>query len=249
MTTECLYGINVADEILRAGRRRVRRAFLSARKTPHARMRALRRALEAARVDCEETDDGRLARLCGSRDHQGIVLAADPYPYAHLDEVFAAERILLPDNIEDPHNLGAILRTAEFLGYSGVCLPTRGTPEVYASVMRVSAGAAEHLRIARCRTANHYARLARERGFSLIALDAQGRATLAALASDPPARFMLVIGGEDKAVGQFILNMADHTVRIGGPGRVGSLNASVAAALAMYALRPEAAKTAAAARA
>ena len=144
--------------------------------------------------------------------------------------------MLLLDNIEDPHNVGAILRSAEVFGFTSVCLPKKGVPEVYPSVVKVSTGATEFMKISRNDSANGYARKAAEEGYRIVALDMAGKSTLQEVASAGHEKLLLVIGGEDRSVGQFILNMAEDVVGIQQHGKVNSLNASVAAGIAMFAL-------------
>ena len=109
-------------------------------------------------------------------------------------------------------------------------------PEIYPSVVKVSAGATEFMKICRSDSANGYARKAAEAGYRIAALDMAGKSSLEALAAAKPEKLLLVIGGEDRSVGQFILNMADDVVGITQRGRINSLNASVAAGIAMFAL-------------
>lgn len=234
-SVEYLYGLNPVFECLRAGRRRLHAAFINERAGKGGRFGSLLQLITKAGLEPEPVDKGRLQQLCGSREHQNIVLKTARYPYAPLLECLSAERLLLLDNVEDPHNVGAILRSAEVLGFHHVLLPAKGVPEVYPSVVKVSAGATEFLRIARESSAIAYVRKAAEAGYTIAALDAAGKSTLEEF---PPAdNLLLVIGGEDKGVRQFILNQADVVLSIPQRGRVNSLNASVAAALAMYALR------------
>jgi len=136
-----------------------------------------------------------------------------------------------------------MLRSAEIFGFHDILLPLKGVPEVYPSVVKVSAGATEHLRIARSENANAYVKRAKKEGFSVVALDGAGSATLREAAERRPRRLLLVIGGEDRGVGQFILMQADLVARIPQAGRVGSLNAAVAAGIAMYAFGLAAAKS------
>jgi len=236
MTNDLLYGINPAFEAVLAGRRELHRALLSTGAAGNPRLRRLADLLGARHVPCEWVEKGRLIDLCQSHEHQGVVLETGPYPYATEEEVFGQARLVLLDNIEDPHNVGAILRTAEVLGYGGVLLPKRGVPPVLASVVKASAGAAEHLRICRSAAAPVYVSRALERGFTVVALDGHGQALLADVVTARPERLLLVCGGEDQGVGQFILNQAQFVVRIPQRGRVGSLNASVAAGIALHAL-------------
>ena len=235
-TREYVYGLNPAFEVLRATRRTVYGAWLNQSSRNKPRMQKLEKLLEQNEVPIEWAEKGRLIQLTTSRDHQGVVLKTSLYPYTPFEDLLAHPCLLLLDNIEDPQNVGAILRSAEVFGFSGVCLPNRGVPEVYPSIVKVSAGATEFMQIARHFSANQYARKAAEAGYTIAALDMNGNTTLEAVRAAAPEKLMLVIGGEDKSVGQFILNMADHTIGIPQFGRVNSLNASVAAGIAMHAL-------------
>lgn len=231
-----LHGINPAFEVLRAGRRQVHEAWMQDH-LGHPRLARLAEALEARKVPLHRVERGRLTDLCRTPDHQGVVLRSSPYPYAEADAALSAPRVLLLDNVEDPHNVGACLRSAESFGFGSVLLPHKGVPPVTPTVVRTSAGASEHLAIVRDRSANAYLKLARAQGFTVAALDGQGKQGLEELAALALPRILLVLGGEDRAVGQFILMQADHVVRLPQGGRINSLNASVAAGIAMHALR------------
>ena len=234
---EFLYGLNPCFEALRAGRRRFYDAFINDTTKDSARLKKLVALLEKNNIPISYTDKGRLTQLCGSNEHQGAVLRSGLYPYAPWESLFGRQRLLLLDNVEDPHNVGAILRSAEIFGFEGVFLPMKGVPEVYPSVVKVSAGAAEFMQIARERDSNRYAREAKDRGYKVLSLDAHGNTMLDDLHGMPDEKVLLVVGGEDKGVGQFILNMSDHIVSIEQCGHVNSLNASVAAGIAMHGLR------------
>ncbi|MED6313644.1 MAG: RNA methyltransferase [Verrucomicrobiota bacterium] len=233
---EHVYGLNPAFEVLRAEKRRVYSAHLNQGISNNPRVKKLLGVLERKDIGIQWTDKGRLMQLSGSRDHQGVVLKTSPYPYSAFEDLLGAPYLLLLDNVEDPHNVGAILRSAEVFGFTSVCLPKKGVPEVYPSVVKVSAGAVEFMKICRDDSANGYARKAAEAGYRIVALDAAGRSSLKSVAQSKPNKLMLVIGGEDRSVGQFILNMAADVVGISQRGRVNSLNASVAAGIAMFAL-------------
>jgi 23S rRNA (guanosine2251-2'-O)-methyltransferase len=245
MATDLVYGINPAFETVLAGRRELRRALLSTAASSNPRLRKLVALLEQRRVRCDWAEKGRLIDLCQSHEHQGVVLETGPYPYVSAEDALGASRVVLLDNIEDPHNVGAILRTAEVLGYGAVLLPTRGVPPVLPSVVKASAGASEHLRICRDATAPAYVTMAQERGFAVVALAGDGPASLEEVDAAHLERLLLVCGGEDRGVGQFILNQARFVVRIPQRGRIGSLNASVAAGIALFALASTAAAVAA----
>ncbi len=234
--SEIIYGVNPAFEVLRAGRRAVKRAWLAAGAADSPRLRKLAELLDRAGVPVERTGKDVVARYCRSPEHQGVALETAPYPYAPLAELLAARRLLLLDNVEDPQNVGAILRSAEVFGWSDVLLANRGVPEIYASVVKASAGATEHLRICRECAANAYVRRARDAGFQVLALDSKGREDLTRIAAARLEKILLVIGGEHHAVGQYILNQAHHVIGIPQRGRVTSLNASVAAGIALFLL-------------
>ncbi len=239
-TKEFLYGLNPVFEAFRAGRRTIHSAYFNEVSAQSGRQRKLKELLESGGIPIEMTDKGRLHQLCGAKEHQGVVARTSLYPYARHEDIFAEEpgRLMLLDNVEDPHNVGAILRSAEVFGFNHVFLPHKGVPEVYPSVVKVSAGAAEFMRIARDSTANRYVQAARERGYQIAALDAKGKVSLTDFSANPPAKLLLVIGGEDKSVGQYILNLADAVLSVPQAGHINSLNASVAAGIAMYELRP-----------
>ncbi len=233
---EYLFGLNPAFEALRAGRRKIHAALLNQACTEQPRFRKLIECLQAQKIEIHYGEKGRLFDACGSQEHQGVVLETGPYPYKPLEEVLRLPHLVLIDNVEDPHNVGAILRSAEGFGFTGVLLPNKGCPEIYPSVVKASAGASEHLQIAREHNAVFYARKAVEAGHQLLALDMHGRSLLEDLQLLPGTRVCLAIGGEDRAVGQYILNASTQVLKLRQYGRVNSLNASVAAAIAMHEL-------------
>ena len=241
-----MYGLNPCFEALRADRRRFFDAYINETTRDSTRLQKLAGLLEKRGVPISYVSKGRLNQLCGSDEHQGAVIRSGLYPYVTWESLFAENknRLLLLDNVEDPHNVGAILRSAEIFGFDAVFLPMKGVPEVYPSVVKVSAGAAEFMHIARDRDSNRYAREAKDRGYKILSLDAGGKTMLDSLDGMPDEKVMLVVGGEDRGVGQFIINMSDYVVSIEQCGHVNSLNASVAAGIAMHSLRirPNAAK-------
>ena len=233
---EFIYGLNPAFEVLRAGKRRVFAAHINEGMQKNPRLKKLVGLLESKNVELEWTDKGRLMQLSGSRDHQGVVLKTSLYPYLEFEDLLDAERMLLLDNLEDPHNVGAILRSAEVFGFTSVCLPKKGVPEIYPSVVKVSTGATEFMKICRSHSANNYTLKAAEAGYRIVALDMAGKVNLKDVSESNYNRLFLVIGGEDRSVGQYILNMADDIIGIRQQGQVNSLNASVAAGIAMFEL-------------
>lgn len=235
---ECVHGLNPVFEVMRAGRRQVREVLVNQVQRDVSRVQKLVRLAERNTVPVIFTDKQELFEACGTREHQGVVARCDPYPYVHLKDVNdTVSRWLVVDNVEDPHNLGAILRSAEIFGFHDVFVPHRGSPGIYASVLKASAGAAEHLRICKDAQSNRYVRRAQEAGYQVYALEGKGTVSLLELPVPLPDKICLVIGGEDRSVGQFILNLADAVVRIPQQGQINSLNASVAAGIAMFQLQ------------
>jgi len=234
-TTEVLYGVHPVQEALRAGRRSCHQVWLDER-APADRFDAIRTLAEERGINVRTSTKQRLFDLCGTRQHQGMVMEASTYPYAPLtDEIFTRPRLLLLDNIEDPRNGGAILRSAHLFGFTTLLLPMKGGAGIYPSVVKTSAGASEHVDVIREANSNRYFQRARKAGYRTVVLDMQGRDGLKSVPVDSPEPLFLVLGGEDKRVGQFILNEADVVARIPQQdSSINSLNASVAAGIALF---------------
>ena len=235
---EYLYGLNPAFEALRAGRRNFKEAFIAKNSRSQPRMKKLIALLEKNRVVISFEERDRLFQLSKSKENQGIVLKCTHYHYVSFDEIKKANKILLLDNVEDPHNVGAIIRSAEIFGFHHILLPIKGVPGIYPSVVKVSAGATEHLKIAKDANAISYIkRLVDDEGFSVVSLDGGGKDSLESIAAENPAKLVVVSGGEDSGVGQFILNNSKWIASIPQQGQINSLNASVATGIALFALR------------
>jgi len=230
---EFVYGLNPAFEIAKSGKRKIYKVFTADSNNP--KVNKLINILKSLSVPVQKLDKGRLFNLVNTKNHQGVVLETEKYPYVNFKNLFEEKKLLLLDNIEDPHNLGAILRSAEIFGFKNVLLPSKGSSEIYPSVVKVSSGATEHLNISRDMTANGYIKKAQEYGYKIIALDENGKIEISDFKEQlRDEYFVLVIGGEDKSVGQFIINNANYVVKMRQMGQVNSLNASVAAGIAMY---------------
>jgi 23S rRNA (guanosine2251-2'-O)-methyltransferase len=235
----CLYGINPVFELIRGGRRPVRQIWLNEGGKANPRLRKLAQFAAERQVPLEWCDKMKLFELSGTREHQGAVADAAPFPYTPFSEMLEAPRLVLLDSIEDPHNVGAIMRTAEVLGWKNILLPRRNSPMVLPSVAKAAAGACEHLNIAVNCSANQYVKIAKEAGYVIVSLDGAGKSSLEAVRETQPEKLLLVVGGEDSGVSQFILMNSDHVAAIPQRGKVNSLNASVAAALALYLLKAQ----------
>jgi 23S rRNA (guanosine2251-2'-O)-methyltransferase len=181
-----------------------------------------------------ETPPAELERLCGSPDHQGVVAEVDPYPYADPGSLLRAEDALAValDQIQDPHNLGAICRSAEAAGASGVVIPERRAAAVTAAVCKASAGAVEHLPIARARNLADWLAGAKEAGAWIYGAAAEAERSYADV--DWAGRAVLVMGSEGEGLRPRVAAACDELVSIPLRGRIGSLNASAAAAVILF---------------
>ena len=181
-----------------------------------------------------ETSAEELTRLAGSPDHQGVVAEVDPYPYADPTALLADRTALLValDQVQDPRNLGAVCRTAEVAGAAGVVIPQRRAAAVTAVACKASAGAVEHLAVARVRNLADWLGEAREAGFWAWGADAG--APTAYTEADLKGGTVLVLGGEGKGLRPRVASSCDGLLAIPQRGRIASLNVSAAAAVLLF---------------
>lgn len=230
MSRELVYGRRAVREALR-GRRAVLELWASERAL--AAEPWLREVKPRPQVKAER----ELTDAADTRDHQGVLAWCEPYPYADAWELAAAERPLLVclDQVTDPHNLGAVCRSAEGAGATGVIVPAHGSARVTAAVCRASAGAVEHLPVA---VVPNLARYLQEiKGADLWIYAAAADAPQTMWQADLSGGLALVFGAEGKGVRPLVRRTCDGTVSIPLAGRVESLNVSVAAALLLYEAR------------
>ncbi|MCA1042129.1 23S rRNA (guanosine(2251)-2'-O)-methyltransferase RlmB [Bacillus infantis] len=171
--------------------------------------------------------------------HQGVVAAVAAYEYAEVDDLFAAAEkknetpfFLLLDEIEDPHNLGSIMRTADAVGAHGIIIPKRRAVGLTATVAKASTGAIEHIPVARVTNLARTIDELKEKGVWIAGTDAKGSEDYRRFDGTMPLG--LVIGSEGKGMGRLIRDKCDFLIHLPMAGHVTSLNASVAAALLMY---------------
>jgi 23S rRNA (guanosine2251-2'-O)-methyltransferase len=222
-----LYGSNAVREALR-GRRRVLKVWV-ADESLAATVRALG-APEPVKVAPAQ----ELERLCGSAQHQGLVCEAEPYPYADASRLLEPDDavVLVLDQVQDPQNLGAVCRSAECAGAAGVVLPQRRSAEVTPAVSRASAGAVEHLAVARVRNVADYLAEAKQAGAWVYG--AQAGAARAYTEVDWLGRAVIVLGSEGAGIRPRVRAGCDELVALPVRGRIGSLNVSAAAAVLLY---------------
>jgi len=195
--------------------------------------REVRRVWRAPEVSGDE-----LERLCGSPDHQGVVAEVDSYPYADSAALLGVVDALIValDQVQDPRNLGAVARSAEAAGAAGLVIPERRAAEVTAVACKASAGAVEHLPIARVRNLADWLAKAKDAGFWIWAADAD--AAQAPWDADLTGPTILVLGAEGKGIRPRVLASCDGGVALPQRGKTASLNVSSAAtALLFEALR------------
>jgi 23S rRNA (guanosine2251-2'-O)-methyltransferase len=181
-----------------------------------------------------ETSQEELESLCGSPDHQGVVAEVDSYPYADPRGLLRGDAPLIValDQVQDPRNLGAVARSAEFAGAAGLVIPDRRSAEVTAVTCKTSAGAVEHLAIARVRNLADWLAEAKDAGFWIWGADAE--------ASSPPwdvdltGKTVLVLGGEGKGIRPRVAAACDDLIALPQGGKVDSLNVSAAAAALLF---------------
>lgn len=176
-----------------------------------------------------------LERRCGSPAHQGVCTEAGGYPYVAADELLAAEAplIVVLDQVQDPHNLGSICRTAECAGATGVVIAERRSAEVTPTVCKTSSGAVEHVRVARVRNVADFLAQARERACWCYGASA-GDGAVPYDAPDYCGGVVLVLGSEGSGLRPRVAKACDQLVSLPLRGRVGSLGVSAAAAALLY---------------
>ena len=181
-----------------------------------------------------ETDAAELTRLAGSPDHQGVVAEVDPYPYAGADEFLARPDCLIValDQIQDPQNLGAVARSAEVAGATGLVLTERRSASVTPAVAKASAGAVEHLPIARVTNLADWLVRAKDEGAWIYGADAGGETNYSD--ADLTGKVVLVLGSEGAGLRRLVAERCDLLVSIPVRGRVDSLNVSATAAVLLF---------------
>ncbi|MDR7080431.1 23S rRNA (guanosine2251-2'-O)-methyltransferase [Neobacillus niacini] len=172
-------------------------------------------------------------------NHQGVLAYVAAYQYAEIDDLFAAAEkknetpfFLLLDEIEDPHNLGSIMRTADAVGAHGIIIPKRRAVGLTATVAKASTGAIEHIPVVRITNMARTIDELKERGIWIAGTDASGKQDYRQFDGTLPLG--LVIGSEGKGMGRLVRDKCDFLISLPMAGKVTSLNASVAAALLMY---------------
>ena len=227
---ETIYGVRPVIEALRGGRRKVLEVLDA---TGNAQVA---QAAKAAGVLVQNVSQQRVAELAAGGVHQGIVARVAPYPYVELEDLLSTPvpLVVVLDGVTDPHNLGAVLRVADAAGASGVVIPKDRAAGVTAAAVKASAGASEHVPVARVTNLRRAVDQMQRAGLWVYAAEVRGTPYGDLDLTGPTG---LVLGSEGRGVRRLVREGCDGAISIPMLGAVGSLNVSVAAALLLYEAR------------
>ena len=232
-----VFGIHAVEEALAAGRPAER--LLVARGRRGAAIEKLVQAARAASVPVRFVSRAEVDRAAGQGTHQGVVLIAGAKRYVSLEEVIEAASspglIVVLDGVQDPRNLGAVLRSAAAAGADGVIVPERRAAGITPAAEKAAAGAVEHIAVARVTNINRALDDLKDAGYWMAGFDSS--AEKAYYEADLTGPVALVLGGEEKGLREQVRKRCDFLVSIPVAGGVESLNVSVAAGIALYEVR------------
>lgn len=233
---EVLYGLHPVEEAIRAGGRRLEYVLVARERS--ARLEKLMELCRLAGVRCSVTGKDELTRLAKTDAHQGTVAAMRERKFLTVEDLLASRGrfdrkfFLALDGVEDPHNLGALLRSADGAGVDGVLLPERRSAPITGVVAKTSAGASEHVPIARITNITRSLEQLKKANVWIIGLDERGTPDYTDF--DFNVDCCLVLGAEGTGLHDLVKKNCDHLLRIPMAGSVSSLNVSVAGAVVMY---------------
>jgi 23S rRNA (guanosine2251-2'-O)-methyltransferase len=235
---EWVVGRNAVLEALQAGLP-VRTAYIAEGGERDDRLREILKFTAAHSIPLLQATRAELDRLTGGAVHQSVALLLPSYEYAEVEDVLEEARlsdgiIVVCDQITDPHNLGAIIRSAAAFGAAGVVIPSRRSARMTAATWKASAGAAARLAVAQVVNLNRALEQCTEAGFRVVGLAGEGESLLDEVVREGP--LALVVGSEGDGLSRLVREHCDELVRIPIAGVVESLNASVATAIALYKL-------------
>ncbi|MDI1478982.1 23S rRNA (guanosine(2251)-2'-O)-methyltransferase RlmB [Polyangium sp. y55x31] len=227
-----IYGLQPVREAVRVHGEALERVVVEQGGSP--KIQAVGRFAEGRGIRVETAPRAELDRRTGGGRHQGVLAVAPDLKIRGVDQlaVEPTSIIVALDGIMDPQNFGAIVRSAVALGATGIVWPEHSSAPLSPAMFRASAGAIEHATLCRVSSLPEALRSLADRGVTVIALDAQGPTTLGAVDLRGPVA--IVIGAEDKGARKPVLRACQHIARLPMAGPIGSLNASVAGALALY---------------
>jgi 23S rRNA (guanosine2251-2'-O)-methyltransferase len=229
-----LIGVHPVIEALRAKRPLDR--IVIARGAAGHRLQEVIDLARSAGMPVRFEERGALDRLAGVKSHQGVVALGAEKKYSELEDVAPqAELLVVLDGVEDPHNLGAIIRTAHAAGAGAVVVAERRAAGLTETVAKAAAGALEHLPVVRAVNINQTLRLLKEAGYFVYGLDEKGSESFDSV--EWAQRTVIVMGGEGKGLHDLVKRNCDALVRIPMAGKISSLNVSVATGIVLFAWR------------
>jgi 23S rRNA (guanosine2251-2'-O)-methyltransferase len=230
-----IYGVGPVLESLRARARRIERIVVADGVGHHR----LREVLEAARkcgIPVRKEPRAGLDRLAGTTNHQGIIAIVSAAGYADADDLLSKANadtlFILLDGVEDPHNLGAIIRTAECAGATAVIIPERRAAHITEAVVKASAGATEYMRVARVTNLAHFIGELKEKGFWVVGVDQAARTAYRDYDYGGP--LALVFGGEGQGLHRLVRDKCDVIVSVPMRGHIAALNVSVSVGIVLF---------------
>ncbi len=230
-----LFGFHAAEEALKKDARRVNQVWTSSAHSSSRLQRLIRTAREQ-KIPVHIVDSNALYRLTGNSRHQDIAVEVSPYEYQNADALLESvtdESIFcILDEIQDTTNLASLIRTAEGAGVQGIFLPDRRSAAVTSTTARLSAGALEHIKIARVGNLAQWIETMQQKGIRIICADSA--ATKPWYEADYSGPVAILVGNEFKGVRRLLKDKSDELVRIPMLGKVASLNVNVAAAILLY---------------
>ncbi len=230
-----LYGRNAVGEALR-GRRSLNRLFLAEGVREDSRLRSLEESAATAGIPIERVPRPLLDDLTSGANHQGVALESSPFPYTALEDILSRTgTVLALDHLQDPQNVGTLLRAAEASGVAGILLPQDRAVGITPAAVNASAGAVEHLLVARVPNLARALDSLKESGWWVVGL-AAGPEAVDLFTVALPTPVALVVGSEGSGIGPNVARRCDLMVSLPMRGAVASLNAATAGSIALFEL-------------
>ncbi|MBN2302136.1 MAG: 23S rRNA (guanosine(2251)-2'-O)-methyltransferase RlmB [Lentisphaerae bacterium] len=236
---DLVYGRQPVYEVLRAQRRIMRRIFVQESAIQNDGLRGIFDLCRILNCSVVKTSAGDLTQMVGDVNHQGVAIEVGPYPYDQLskaEQIVSGKKdslVLFLDHLQDPQNLGSILRTADAAGVDAVIIPKDRAARVTSATVRASAGASEHVRVVLVVNLVRSMQALKDRGMWIVGLDASSEAKHYTNV-DMKGSTGLVVGNEGTGLGRLVRNTCDFLVSLPMAGSIASLNAGVACGIALY---------------
>ena len=234
---DIVFGRNSVIELLNS-ERTINKLFVQKGET-HGALKKIIDLAQEKHLIISQVHKAKLDEMTNYQNHQGVVAETTSYKYAEIDDILERAKdknenafVLIADGIEDPHNLGAMIRTAECMGVHGIIIPKRRAVSVNQTVAKVAAGALEHMLIARVNNINEAIRQLQDNGLWIVGTDASGRDDIDKV--DMTCPIAVVIGSEGYGMAELTKKNCDFLAKIPMKGKITSLNASVSCGMLLY---------------